>query len=187
MSISRLVIVKFPFSQHFKAKTTITYYIVTGMITIVIASTVTYISYEIMEHNILMPPSTCLFLSENSQFITVKVITLVLSILQIGSFLSILIIYIIVIKDMSKTLIISSAKSRADKQVLIQSVLITITNALCWLPSSAICIASLAMETHPTGLLIWNVILINPLNSVVNPITFCLVPLAKRYMKRSPP
>ena len=61
-----------------------------------------------------------------------------------------------------------------------QSVLITITNALCWLPSSAIYIASATMD-----LLIWNGIPNNPLNSVVNPVIFYLVPLDKQFMRRN--
>lgn len=55
----------------------------------------------------------------------------------------------------------------------------TTTNAICWLPSSAIYITSVIMDTYPTSLLIWNAILINPLNSVINPLIFSVYPILK--------
>ena len=85
--------------------------------------------------------------------------------------------------ELTKSPVSSSKSNSADKEVLKQFVLVTVTNVLCWLPSSAINIASLIMETYPTNLLIWNAILINPLNSVINPIIFCIFPIIKNSCK----
>ena len=184
MSVSRLVVVICPFNSYIKTNRTVIRYVIIGMFTITVVCMITVMIYGITEQNKLMPSSTCLFLGETSKSLTVKMITILISSIQIGSFLNILIIYIIIINELNKPNITNFKSSRIDKQILVQSVLITITNALCWLPSSAIYITSVVMETYPTNLLIWNAILINPLNSVINPLIFCLGPLLKRYVSK---
>ena len=89
-------------------------------------------------------------------------------------------------KELKKSSFVTSKKRSANNQVLIQSLLVTVTNALCWLPSSAIHMTSIVMETYPTILLIWNAILINPLNSVINPVIFCMMPVLKHLCYKAP-
>ena len=71
---------------------------------------------------------------------------------------------------------------KLDK-LFLQFILVTVTNALCWLPSSTIYIISVVRETYPANLLIWNAILINPINSMINPVIFCMLPVLKKKAK----
>ena len=180
---SRLIVVKHPFNSHFKSHKIIIRYLGTGLICSGISSLVIVYSYQAIEHSILMPSSFCLFLGETIKSVTVKFATTVMVILQIGSFISITILYLLVWKELKKSYFIISQSPSIDKHVLVQSFLVTITNALCWLPSSTIlyhfcCIGNLS------ELLIWNAILINTVNSVINPIVFCIAPTTKNLYKR---
>ena len=108
-------------------------------------------------------------------------------VLQMESFLSITICYLMIWMEIKKLPFTISQTASINKQVLIQSFLVTITNVLCWLSSSAIYFTSIVKENYPTNLFLWNVILINPVNSVINPIIFCIMPLVKMCKKSMPP
>ena len=179
-----MIVVKHPFNSHFKSHKIIIRYLGTGLICSGISSLVIVYSYQAIEHSILMPSSFCLFLGETIKSVTVKFATTVMVILQIGSFISITILYLLVWKELKKSYFIISQSPSIDKHVLVQSFLVTITNALCWLPSSTIYITSVVLEIYPTELLIWNAILINTVNSVINPIVFCIAPTTKNLYKR---
>ena len=75
-------------------------------------------------------------------------------------------------------------KSKENKQLRIQALLVIMTNTTCWLPSSVILILSVIAKNYPLHLLTWNAVLINPINSLINPIIFCVLPLVKQIMKR---
>ena len=91
--------------------------------------------------------------------------------------------YITVIKENDKYKELRS-QNAGDTYLLIQVILVTVINALCWLPSGTIYTASVVMETYPVELLIWNAILINPLNSLLNPLIFCVMPIIKKTIAR---
>ena len=183
VAVSRFYIVKYPFSYHFKTIKVMARYLVTIVLCNIMFCALILFSYQTIETNSLMSSSVCLFLGETFKSVTVKIATILIIILQTGSFVSITIFSIEMWNELKKSTVSSSNTNSADKEVLKQSVLVTVTNALCWLPSSAIYIASLIMEAYPTNLLIWNAILINPLNSVINPIIFCIIPIIKKSCK----
>ena len=104
---------------------------------------------------------------------------------QITSFNCVVIFYSAIIKELKNGTTLGPESVYLGKNVMVQSLLITVTNALCWLPSSIIYIISIAMETYPISLLLWNAFLINPLNSLMNPIIFCFIPFVKDICART--
>ena len=152
VAVSRFYIVKYPFSYHFKTIKVMARYLVTIVLCNIMFCALILFSYQTIETNSLMSSSACLFLGETFKSVTVKIATILIIILQTGSFVSITIFSIEMWNELKKSTVSSSNTNSADKEVLKQSVLVTVTNALCWLPSSAIYIASLIMEAYPTNL-----------------------------------
>ena len=56
--------------------------------------------------------------------------------------------------------------------LLIQIIIVTGSNVLCWIPSGIIFVVSLFEKQYSTDLLIWTIIAISPVNSVINPTIF---------------
>ncbi len=65
-----------------------------------------------------------------------------------------------------------------------QAVLVGLSNACCWLPSSVIHLLSTILKEYPTNLLLWNAIVVNPINSVMNPLIFSLYPAIKEKLSQ---
>ena len=133
-----MVVVKYPFNSHFKNHKIITRYLGTGIICTSIISLMTLYNYQSIEQNLLIPSSSCLFIGETMKSLTIKSTTIFMVTLQMGSFISITIFYSMMWRELKKPSTIISQRTSIDKQVLIQSLLVTTTNTLCWLPSSAI-------------------------------------------------
>ncbi len=62
--------------------------------------------------------------------------------------------------------------------------LVGLSNACCWLPSSVIHLLSTILKEYPTNLLLWNAIVVNPINSVMNPLIFSLYPAIKEKLSQ---
>ena len=129
-----------------------------------------------------MPHSTCLFFSRISNSMTITLVTSIVAVLQIGAFVSITMMFTAILLEYKKS-IENVSQAANDKHILFQTFLVTFTYAVCWLPSSAILITSVTVERYPVTLLTWNAIFINPINSLINPIFFCFLPLIKNYVK----
>ena len=146
-------------------------------------SIVVMCSYHSFEQRLKMPSSICLYFGENHSSHTLVITTVSLVLLQLGSFVLVTTLYTIIQKKVITSIEAISQNNLLNSKVLSQSILVTITNAVCWLPSSAVFITSLVLETYPTELLLWNIILINPINSVINPIIFCIAPTIRSLCK----
>ena len=142
-------------------------------------------SYHCFEQEPEMPSSICLYFGENYSSHTLVITTMSLVLLQLGSSILVAVILYTIIqkKIMKPTEAISQQNPSLNSQMVLQAILVTTTNAICWLPSSAVFIASLVMETYPIELLQWNIMLINPINSVINPIIFCIAPTIRALYK----
>ncbi len=183
ISLSRFMSVRFPFSVYFR--TLIPKFLFVGSVMNVSVSVFTLYLYHSTERNTLMPSSSCLLLGETLSSVTVQFLTAVMVCIQLLSLVSVTGFYSVIVYELQKTVIVHSYKPKSDRKVLVQSLLLTLSNALCWVPSSVIFTASLVMETYPTNLLMWNAVLINPLNSVINPIIFCVFPLLSRHHRKA--
>ena len=180
-AISRLFVVRFPFNSHFKSVKIFIRYILGGIVCNAGCCIVVAYIYGAVEQNKLMPSPVCIYLGETFKSLTIKNATIGVALLQIFCFIITTIIYLIIIYTLKIQNVTKNVE--AEKQVLIQVLLVTATNAICWIPSGVIYLTSIAMETYPTSILMWNVILINPVNSVINPIIFCIIPMVREIGK----
>lgn len=172
----RYVALKYPFSVLKRGKRN---YLKAGFIINFIIAVAVFLFHFLCEKKNQMPSSACLLLGETFESHTVKYATAMMAGLQIHSLVSIAFFYHGMLKALQQK---NNSKNvqRSEKKVLVQSILVTATNALCWLPSSAIYIVSISSKSYPPDLLVWNAILVNPLNSLINPMIFTLFPLVSR-------
>ena len=182
ISMSRFVAVKYPFSSHFKNIQFLIRYLLAGFLSNISFCVGIFLLYNALEAKHGMPSSTCLFLGETLNSKTIKCFTIQVALLQFCSCILIIILYSHIIKLYSASEV-RGLQGKVEKQVLLQALLVTVTNAISWLPSGIIYMISVTVETYPISLLIWNAVLINPINSLVNPILFCIIPLVKQFEK----
>ena len=108
----------------------------------------------------------------------IKIITLFVTFLQLVSILFIILMNVILIRHLRNPKINAvSASRRVNKFVLLQVIIVTGSNILCWLPSSCIFLVSLFLSSYTIHLLFWNTIAIMPINSILNPLIFLLISL----------
>ena len=181
VAISRLFVVKFPFNSHFKSVKIFIRYVMGGIVCNVVCCIAVAYIYGFVEQNNLMPSPVCIYLGETFKSPVVKNATLGVAILQIFCFVITAVINVIIMDTLKNQNIKKNIE--AEQQVLIQVLLVTATNAICWIPSSILYLTSIVIETYPTSLIMWNVILINPVNSVINPIIFCITPMVREVGK----
>ena len=72
-------------------------------------------------------------------------------------------------------------KSRQDSNLalIIQLILITTSNILCWFPASCVYISAMFLSTYPIDIVIWTTVIVLPINSIVNPSIFILTNVKK--------
>ena len=134
-----------------------------------------------------MPSSTCLLFGETLNSTTIKCLTIFIALLQIGVCASIIVMYCVIIKENKKSAAVKAQNRKEkdrNKYLLFQALLVSGTNIMCWLPSSAVYFTSVIMKNYPLTLLTWNAVLINPINSVINPTVFYFMPLFKSIFQR---
>ena len=183
LTISKMCAVHFPLKYHFKNIKTVFKYLIIGTGCNLVISIMVLCSYHSFEQKPEMPSSICLYFGENHSSHTLVITTISLVLVQLGSFILVAILYIIMQKKVMKSIEAISQNNLLNSKVISQSLLVTITNAICWLPSSAIFTTSLVMYTYPIELMLWNIILINPINSVIKPIIFCIAPTIRGLVK----
>ena len=182
ISVSRFIAVRYPFSSHFKKKLYLIRYLFVGFLSNISFCVGVFLLYSMVELRQEMPSSTCLFLGGTLNSKTIKGFTIFIALLQFSSCISISVLYSYIIKVYSIS-VVRGSHGKAEQQVLSQALLVTLTNVISWLPSGIIYLISVTMEAYPISLLTWNAVLINPVNSLVNPSIFCIIPLVKQFEK----
>lgn len=186
LTVTRLVAVVWPFVTALKRTKKVAKYCGIGLVVNILFVLVILLTLLHAESSLKMPSSTCYLLGEILPTITIKCVTITVTVLQVASFANVIVEYAIIITKTKKSgpLDQSTTKSQKQQGIVAQGVLIVVVNALCWLPSGSIHITSVAADTFPTQLLVWNAVLVNPLNSVGNPFLFSLYPLVKKLCEK---
>ncbi len=185
LSITKLFATNFPFISTFKRTKSVLRYLSQGSISLCLVCVVFVALYVYLERQENMPTSMCSFLGETTFSICVKCFTIVGIVLQISGSCSLLIETTLIIRELVTASVINpTAKSDQKTAAIQQAVMTTVASSLCWLPSSAVCIVTLSMNSYPLKMLLWNIILILPLNPILNPLIFCVFPLIRKALKR---
>ncbi len=178
ISISRYFVVRHPFSQHFKRKKITIRYLCIGLINNGAIGLAALIFYQFVEKHERMPFPTCMFLGETTFSTTVRIASTMLAVLEIISSISVTGLSCLTIHELKGD---GQAATPINKDQTLPKMmlLLPVLHSLCWIPSGFVLLYSTQKEYFPTDLLIWNTVLITPLNSIISLFVYILIPKIK--------
>ena len=136
------------------------------------------ISLTVMVHRKgRIPSNLCSpFIDPTDSLIEIKISTWLVKVFQWISLSFIIFMNIVLINHLKLSLAVGIIASKIKSgTITIQSILVTASNLICWLPSSIIYVTSLIVSKYSTELLIWTTVVITPINSIINPLFLILL------------
>ncbi len=168
LSISRLQIVKEPLRQSLQEKSVIFKYLSIGLVIAFLIAAILVI-LTILSGSIQPLPLCVMYGLRGTITTTVSAIFGVLQLLAT--------IFIIYIYSHIAVLLVNVAKKKkklisqpTEGPKLTKIFVASITNTLCWGPTATLLLISVIREKYPVMLLFWAVLVLSPINSIVNPI-----------------
>ena len=188
LSVSRLMIVEHPVNTGFKESAFVGKRIaVLATMCFVMSCLFCFFTWAIdakILHNEL-PMTLCSpFLDPGNKMIMVKITTWTVSLLQCVSIIGIITIYVKLVLSLQKSqenLKNATSATHSYVTTIVQFVVITGSNIICWIPSCAIFLFSTFSTNYPMDMLIWTTIAVNPVNSLINPAVFIVTSMRKLY------
>ncbi len=176
LAFTRFMVVIHPIDSDFRdTKFVMRHIISLILLALVVAAILTFISWIVYEN---IPTPLCSpFLDPTDIMVTTKIFTWIVIIVQVASIVFIIIIYINLVKALKKSennLQGSTSKQRSNTTIIIQILVVTVSNIICWIPSGVIYLVSMFMERYPIEMLVWTTVVVVPVNSVINPVVFII-------------
>ncbi len=169
LSLSRFVVVKYPFSWTCKS-VKFTYKILLVLVSgVLFCTAVIDTIFQIMCESVM---GLCLPFAHpeyaSCPFITF--ITLFVAVVLVSAVLLVATVHIAICLILKESKQISKGNASNIYNVTLQMILLSVSTTSSWIPSSLIFSISLFLHNPSNELLVWTVVLILPLNCVVNPI-----------------
>ena len=185
MSLCRTMLVIFPLNLTLKSNTFIVrilsiLFIITTLFSI-------FVSLLYRRKYSTFPTSLCLpFIDPTSSIKLIQLITILITSFQILSSIFISINYAILLKQLKISHTdLGILSNKTMKNLILQVMVVTSSNLLCWLPSDIIYISSLFQSKYSTDLVIWTTIAVTPINSIINPVVFIVTTIKLSTFRKS--
>ncbi len=172
LSVARLMVIIFPFHSRFKSKQFVTRCLLLGTVMVVF---VTCVSVVYIRGKGAFTSSLCSpFIDPTDSSVHIKVVTLMVVTSQVSAVAIMSALYVMLVQSLRHSFHKTKFQSKRAlrKSMIIQLVLVTVSNLLCWVPSSVIFLFSLFQSQHSVDLVFWATTALIPVNSVINPILF---------------
>ena len=188
MMLARFCVIQWPITSKFRCETfnkRITLAIIVGNVSccfIVVISFVKGLGYYI-------PTGICFLLHGNEKltefilFTSLRIICVLLFCIVSNVAINLLTILALIKQKISR--ISTSLKEDKYNQIIIHLFIVIFSNMCYWIPSIVVFILSLVGYHESNQLLVWVLIIVVPINSVVNPILFSILTptMIKRFSK----
>ncbi len=176
VSVERLMVVLHPMDTKFKKTNfTVRCVCVLSIITFVLSLGVTVL-LKLASHQV--PFKLCSpFIDPTHSVLLLRITTWVLFLLQVLSSVFIAVVYGKLLKakqESTEALKGKMSNQQSNRAIILQLVLATMTNILCWIPSSIVYLIAMFLERFSMDMMIWTMIVATPLNSVINPVIFSI-------------
>ena len=89
---------------------------------------------------------------------------------------------IIKVNESDKNIRSTRSSKLSNISLIIQLVIITVSNIICWFPANAIFVSAMFLSRYPTELVMLTTVIGIPFNSIINPTVFVVTSL-KKYGK----
>ena len=182
LALSRFLVVVCPFQRSIRRTRNVAKYLLTGISFNCCVILIFVITYSEEQQSVISSPMCILFadigLSQETRYVTLSIATL-----QLSTLTMIAAVYGAICLKLdrpSKALRAHvNTNVQSNRSVLINSLVTVGSNALCWIPSSVFYVFSIASEKFSPDLIIWNALLVNSINTLMNPIILSLYPFIK--------
>ncbi len=127
----------------------------------------------------LMPNGLCVLIGGLDKSAIPFTVTLLTILSQTVAVIMIPTLYLLIIKELKQQrseLTTLAAKTDISAGVS-KTVIVSLTNILCWIPSSILLMLTLSWERYPLKILFWTTAIVLPLNALINPVTFVYLKL----------
>ncbi len=188
LTFSRLMVVKYPITSKFKhvrlpARSALISLIIAALLSL---SAIGLLILFQLPLRLSQSSSLCTMCGNPTGSAPLLVINIFLSSMQISSVASITVMYGCLISKVvqSKPGEESKAKHNKDSKMLPKIIAAGITNVLAWVPSSVVYFLSLSLTEYPTSMITWAIVLINPVNPLINPVIFNLASIIHKTFKK---
>ncbi len=111
---------------------------------------------------------------QNAQAI-IQVFTWGVVICQVVALEMIVVFYILLYKSLKESqekVKESISREQSNILLIVQIIIVTSSNLLCWLPSGMIYLSSFFLDEYPIKMMVWTIVVVNTVNSVLNPVVF---------------
>ena len=170
----RLIAVRFPFSASIDIFPKLPKIIKITKLLIIVLTTWIVSSYYGATLN-SSPNSLCILVNFGESNVFLGILTAMTAILQLVGLACIASCYLgvkLILRNTGST--DKNVANRRNASLSSTIILAMISNILCWLPSSLIFLITLGGVQIPLELMVWNVILITPINSTINGLIFSI-------------
>ena len=182
MSISRLFVVMYPLDPKLKDKGLVLNYVSTLFgLTLTLACIFASLMYYFYEQ---VPLSLCSpFVDPNNKVMLIRIMTCFTVFTQFVSVLFIITVYgmlfneLMLVKKKFKSAI---SKKKSHLALIIQILVVTGSNIICWIPSGVIYLVSIFRDRYPIEMIVWTTISGTTINSVINPLVFIITNMRKK-------
>ena len=170
LSLARFIVVRYPFEHRFKSSSFVLRYIFYGSLFSVVISVSFVLRFA---SNQTSPSCMCSpFIDPLDSLPEIKIITLLVTLVQVVAFTFISAFYLCLIKTLKERDQQSPVMSKTVNRL--QLILSTASSLIGWLPSSIIFLSCLFLPTYPTALSMWTTIILVPTTSLANPLIFLI-------------
>ncbi len=184
-TLSRFMVVKHPMKTNFK-KTKFVFRRV-GLLFCTFLSLAAVMSLLMWIQQVEVPLGFCSpFLDPTNTLTLVEVLTWTAVISQIFSALFIIVLHIMLIRAVQKSqeaVKHSTSKQTSNAPIIVQIIVLTGSNILCWIPSDVVYLVSFFLAHYPVTMVIWITVAVAPINSVLNPVVFIFT-TARKLLNR---
>ena len=179
LSLSRLMVVIYPLKTRFKD----TLFTVKLLVILLLFSLFLSILIALIfiSTNAEITISICLpFLDPTDSQVLVKIIVWFTVITQVVTSIGIIVMHCLLLTKLKQSQK-NIQKSKIDNNLplVVQLVMITVSNILCWFPTGCVYISAMFLKTYPIDLVIWTTVIGLPINSIINPFIFIVTNVRK--------
>ncbi len=175
LSISRILIVKFPMTTRVKRKHIVIKTIICGFLLVSLITAVSSTVNFILSGSTRAIPLCFMYVITGKSFInTLNMILQVIASVTIPSMYAYLIVLLRMTRLKNDELGLVD-HDHLSFSVIIQLLLVVISNWVCWIPSCTVLLLSLANQQYPIQLLFWVLLILMPSNSLLNPYLLRLI------------
>ena len=168
LAVSRYMVIKYPFDSKFKSTKFIIKCLtalMTTIITLTVGYTIIFNTYHSCTSSLCSP-----FIDPTDSLPHFKVFTIFVLIIQLVSIGCITYMYHRIPQLLKESKRATGGERSVNITMLIQFVLFSVNNVICWIPSSVIHLTCLILVQYPTDVLFWTTVVISPINSILNPV-----------------